>query len=115
MAAEFSHVPVLSKEAIEFLAPQRGGRYVDATVGLGGHSFEIARRLGRQGRLIGIDKDPAALERARKRLSEVPEELRNDWPEIRLEHGSFARLTQMVEANSVDGVLADLGVSSLQL
>src|SRR3977135_3023191 len=62
------HVSVLLKEAIEFLAVRRGGTYIDATVGLGGHSFEIARRLGARGHLIGVDKDPAALERARKKL-----------------------------------------------
>jgi len=57
-----SHVPVLLKEAIDFLAVRRGGTYIDATVGLGGHSYEIAKRLGAPGHLIGLDKDPAALE-----------------------------------------------------
>ena len=60
------HVPVLLKEAIDFLAVKRGGTYLDATVGLGGHSYEIAKRLGAPGHLIGFDKDPAALERAAK-------------------------------------------------
>ena len=58
------HVPVLLKEAIDFLAVKRGGTYLDATVGLGGHSYEIAKRLGAPGHLIGFDKDPAALESA---------------------------------------------------
>ncbi len=58
------HVPVLLKEAIDFLAVKRGGTYLDATVGLGGHSYEIAKRLGAPGHLIGFDKDPAALEKA---------------------------------------------------
>src|SRR6201988_464945 len=58
------HVPVLLKEAIDFLAVRRGGTYIDATVGLGGHSYEIAKRLGAPGHLIGLDKDPVALERA---------------------------------------------------
>ena len=62
------HVPVLLKEAIDFLAVRRGGTYIDATVGLGGHSYEIARRLGAPGHLIGLDKDPAALEIAREKL-----------------------------------------------
>ena len=66
--AESGHVTVLLKEAIDFLAVRRGGTYIDATVGLGGHSYEIARRLGAQGRLIGVDRDPAALEIARERL-----------------------------------------------
>jgi 16S rRNA (cytosine1402-N4)-methyltransferase len=113
--AKFSHIPVLLKEAIDFLAVRRGGTYVDATLGLGGHSFEIARRLGREGKLIGFDKDPAALERARRKLSDVPVELKDDWPEIRFEHGSFARLGEVIEPSSIDGLLADLGVSSLQL
>ena len=112
---KFSHIPVLLQEAIDFLAVRRGGTYVDATLGLGGHSYEIARRLGREGRLIGFDKDPAALERARQRLSDMPAELKEDWPEIRYEHGSFARLGEVVDPASIDGLLADLGVSSLQL
>ncbi|HXZ79539.1 MAG TPA: 16S rRNA (cytosine(1402)-N(4))-methyltransferase RsmH [Terriglobales bacterium] len=114
-AAEFSHVPVLLQEAIEFLAVRRGGRYVDATLGLGGHSYEIARRLGREGRLIGIDKDPAALERARQKLGQPPPELAGDWPEIRLERGSFVSLRDLAGKGEIDGLLADLGVSSLQL
>ena len=65
---EAGHVPVLLKEAIEFLAIKRGGTYIDATVGLGGHSHEIAKRLGAPGHLIGVDKDPAALDAARARL-----------------------------------------------
>ncbi|HUN87767.1 MAG TPA: 16S rRNA (cytosine(1402)-N(4))-methyltransferase RsmH [Terriglobales bacterium] len=113
--AKFSHIPVLLQEAIDFLAVRRGGTYVDATLGLGGHSYEIAKRLGREGRLIGFDKDPAALERAKQRLSDPPAELQNDWPEIRFEHGSFARLGELIEPTSIDGLLADLGVSSLQL
>jgi 16S rRNA (cytosine1402-N4)-methyltransferase len=112
---KFSHIPVLLKEAIDFLAVRRGGTYVDATLGLGGHSYEIAKLLGREGRLIGFDKDPAALERARQKLSEPPAELKDDWPEIRFEHGSFAELSERLEPNSIDGLLADLGVSSLQL
>ncbi|MGA7513918.1 MAG: 16S rRNA (cytosine(1402)-N(4))-methyltransferase, partial [Candidatus Sulfotelmatobacter sp.] len=63
-----NHVPVLLKEAIDFLNVRRGGIYIDATVGLGGHSYEIAKRLGAPGHLIGLDKDPAALEIARAKL-----------------------------------------------
>jgi 16S rRNA C1402 N4-methylase RsmH len=63
------HVPVLLKEAIDFLAVKRGGTYLDATVGLGGHSYEIAKRLGAPGHLIGFDKDAAALEMAEAVLS----------------------------------------------
>ena len=64
-----NHVPVLLKEAIDFLAVKGGGTYLDATVGLGGHSYEIAKRLGAQGRLIAVDKDESALEIARAVVS----------------------------------------------
>jgi 16S rRNA (cytosine1402-N4)-methyltransferase len=120
------HVPVLLKEAIDFLAVRRGGTYIDATVGLGGHSYEIAKRLGAPGHLIGFDKDPAALEIAREvlspRSSVVGESQRPttndqgqqpDWPRIELRHGSFADLAESREPIA-DGLLADLGVSSLQ-
>jgi len=125
---ELSHVPVLLKEAIDFLAVRRGGTYIDATVGLGGHSYEIARRLGAPGHLIGLDKDPAALEKAAAVLgvrSSVlgkaegsepkTQDLRPDWPAVTLLQRSFAEIAKGVEPGSVDGVLADIGVSSLQL
>ena len=104
------HVSVLLKEAIDFLAIRRGGTYIDATVGLGGHSVEIAKRLGPQGHLIGFDKDPQALEVARQRLAGV----RGEQPRITLLHSSYANVTQHVQAASADGLLADLGVSWLQ-
>ena len=106
------HVPVLLKEAIDFLAVKRGGTYLDATVGLGGHSYEIARRLGAPGHLIGFDKDPAALERARAKLTAISDAER---PQITLIHGSFAEAGERVAPASLDGMVADLGVSSLQL
>jgi 16S rRNA (cytosine1402-N4)-methyltransferase len=128
------HVPVLLKEAIDFLAVRRGGTYIDATVGLGGHSLEIARRLGAPGHLIGFDKDPAALgiaERVVGRQSSVVEgavvgpwplvvgkNQQLDWPEIELRHGSFADVAndeRLTTNGQVDGILTDLGMSSLQL
>jgi len=112
---EFGHVAVLLKPAIEFLAVRRGGTYIDATVGFGGHSWEIARCLGAQGRLIGFDKDPAALERTRDRLRHPPAELVGDWPQVELVHASFAEVGQHVAPATADGLLADLGVSSMQL
>ncbi len=108
------HVPVLLKEAIDFLAIRRGGTYIDATVGLGGHSYEIAKRLGALGRLIAVDKDPAALDAARVRLQSPPE-LSGDWPKVELIHGSFADLANDQRSTAIDGLIADLGVSSLQL
>ena len=108
------HVPVLLKEAIDFLEVKRGGTYLDATVGLGGHSYEIAKRLGAPGHLIGFDKDPAALKRAAVSLqpSAVSE---GDWPTVTLLHGSFAELANDQRPATIDGLIADLGVSSLQL
>ncbi|HEY6251856.1 MAG TPA: 16S rRNA (cytosine(1402)-N(4))-methyltransferase RsmH, partial [Candidatus Angelobacter sp.] len=97
--------------AIDFLAIRRGGTYIDATLGLGGHSLEIAKRLGPQGHLIGFDKDPRALDLARKRLAEMPSGV---TPAITLLHGSYAALDKHVPPASTDGILADLGVSSLQ-
>jgi len=73
-----SHVPVLLQEAIDFLAVRRGGTYIDATAGLGGHSLEIAKSLGGQGHLIGVDNDPAALEIAREKLKAGPSTALND-------------------------------------
>jgi 16S rRNA (cytosine1402-N4)-methyltransferase len=121
-----SHVPVLLKEAIDFLAVRGGGTYIDATVGLGGHSYEIAKRLGAPGHLIGLDKDPAALAVAVLGLrssvlgeTDCPTpttyDLRPDWPTITLLHRSFAEIAKGQKAATVDGILADIGVSSLQL
>jgi 16S rRNA (cytosine1402-N4)-methyltransferase len=129
---EASHVPVLLKEAIDFLNVRRGGTYIDATAGLGGHSFEIAKRLGAPGHLIGLDKDPQALRIAGVRLRasavrQLPWDLgpqtsevskselgQTDWPTVTLLHGSFAGLAEVRGLRS-DGLLADLGLSSLQL
>jgi 16S rRNA (cytosine1402-N4)-methyltransferase len=109
----FSHAPVLLKEAIDFLAVKRGGTYIDATLGLGGHSLVIAGLLGPEGSLIGFDKDTNALEMARQRLA-APEGRQQDWPQITLHHASYAELAKRVAPGTADGVLADLGVSSMQ-
>jgi 16S rRNA (cytosine1402-N4)-methyltransferase len=104
------HTPVLAEEALHWLQVKPEGTYLDATLGLGGHAVEIARRLT-TGRLIGLDQDEQALEIARQRLSEFEER-------VTLVHGNFARVDQLArELNwpPLDGVLADLGVSSLQL
>jgi len=107
------HVPVLLQIAIDFLNVKRGGTFIDATVGLAGHSCEIAKLLGAPGHLIGFDKDPAALELARVNLQPPPGR-EGDWPKVELIHASFAEVEQNV-AGSIDGLLADVGVSSLQL
>jgi 16S rRNA (cytosine1402-N4)-methyltransferase len=116
------HVSVLLKEAIEFLAVKGGGTYIDATVGAGGHSSEVARCLGAAGRLIGFDKDPAALAIARQRLNPpfAPKTGAQDgapntgWPQIELQQASFRQIEELPSATA-DGILADLGLSSLQL
>jgi len=113
--ATVGHVPVLLKQAIDLLAVKRGGTYLDATVGLGGHSFEIAKRLGAPGHLIGLDKDPVALERSRAKLAPLDPSLGRDWPVVTLLHASFAEVGERFAPASLDGLLADLGVSSLQL
>jgi 16S rRNA (cytosine1402-N4)-methyltransferase len=110
-SGQVGHVSVLLKEAIDFLAIRRDGTYIDATLGLGGHSLEIASRLGAQGHLIGFDKDTNALELARQRLSRVGGD---SHPKISLFHASYADIAEHVSPATADGLLADLGVSSLQ-
>jgi len=113
--AKRSHVPVLLKEAIELLRVCPGATVVDCTLGLAGHSSEIARRLGAEGHLIGFDRDPAALELARAKLAEVSAELGADAPRVTLIGAAFSSIAEHVKPGSVDAVLADFGVSSLQL
>jgi 16S rRNA (cytosine1402-N4)-methyltransferase len=104
------HVPVLVREALEFLDVQPGGNYIDATLGGGGHAEEILKRLG-SGRLLALDRDPRALEIAGKRLAGFGEKLM-------MQHGNFAQIGALHTASGlppVDGVLADLGLSSMQI
>lgn len=105
------HAPVLLEEALRLLAVRPGGVYVDCTVGLGGHSEEILRRLNGSGRLIAFDRDEDALVQATERLG---------WstPTLQLLREDFRRLPRIAHGfglSEVDGILADLGVSSLQL
>ena len=114
-SGQVGHVSVLLKEAIDFLAIRRDGTYIDATLGLGGHSLEIASRLGAQGHLIGFDKDTNALELARQRLSRVGGDSHPGVsPKVTLLHASYAEIASHVSPAIADGLLADLGVSSLQ-
>lgn len=104
------HRPVLLEESLAALSIRPDGRYVDATFGRGGHSGAILERLGPDGALLAIDKDPAAVEHGRRLFAEDPR--------FRIRRGSFAQLGAMVaEAGweGVHGVLMDLGVSSPQL
>ena len=109
------HVPVLLEEALEYLNVRPGGVIVDATLGLAGHSSEIAKRLGGKGRLICFDRDPEAMEKAKARLDEVRAELGSEMPEVVLEPRAFSEASSLIEPGSLDGLLADFGVSSLQL
>ena len=103
------HIPVLLGEVLEWLAIRPDGTYVDATVGLGGHAEEIARRLD-SGRLIGIDRDEAALAVARERLAGLGKR-------VELMQGTLSSIGEIARRLNIkaDGVLADLGVSSMQL
>lgn len=104
------HVPVLLREALEFLNVRPEGTYIDATLGGGGHAEEILKHLER-GKLLGIDRDPAALDAARERLRPQAERLI-------LREGNFAEIDTLHAASGLppaDGLLADLGLSSLQL
>ena len=109
------HVPVLLKDAIEFLNVRAGSRMADCTLGLAGHASEIVRRLGPEGRLIGFDRDPEAMVLAKARLDEICGELGSQAPQVTLIGEAFSSITRHVEAASLDGILADFGVSSMQL
>jgi 16S rRNA (cytosine1402-N4)-methyltransferase len=104
------HTPVLLEEVLEWLRVKPDGTYIDATAGGGGHSLAIAERL-RDGRLISLDRDARALELARERL-------KKQGAKVTLVAAAFSRIAEVVHElgiPGVDGVLADLGVSSMQL
>jgi 16S rRNA (cytosine1402-N4)-methyltransferase len=109
------HVPVLFDEVMQYLNVQPGGVIADATLGLAGHSAEIARRLGPKGKLIAFDRDPEAMELGKAKLEELRAELGTEMPEIRLVPKAFSEAVNEIEPGSLDGLLADIGVSSLQL
>ncbi len=108
---EFKHVSVLLDECIDNLNINPDGTYVDCTMGGAGHSKEIAKRLGENGRLICFDQDINAINVAKERLAEFKDR-------VILVHSNFENIKEeLLERNidSIDGVLADLGVSSHQL
>jgi 16S rRNA (cytosine1402-N4)-methyltransferase len=121
MTDERRHVPVLLQQAIRTLNVRAGGTYADATLGMAGHSLEIARRLAElsgpkaPGKLIGFDRDPEAIAIATRRLNALREELGDAMPEVVLHNEPFSMAKKLIEAGSLDGLLADVGVSSLQL
>ena len=109
------HVPVLLDEVLQYLNVRPGGVIADATLGLGGHSSEIAKSLGAKGRLICFDRDPQAMELAKARLDEVAAEIGSEMPEVIFEARAFSEASEVIQPGSLDGLLADFGVSSLQL
>ncbi|QRN54255.1 16S rRNA (cytosine(1402)-N(4))-methyltransferase RsmH [Dyella caseinilytica] len=102
------HIPVMLNEAVEGLAVREGGRYLDGTFGRGGHARAVLSRLGPDGRLLLMDRDPQAIAAAQK-------EFAGD-PRVSIRHANFSTLAEWEEtAEGLDGVLLDLGVSSPQL
>lgn len=107
---EFKHVSVLLDECIEALNIKEDGIYVDCTLGGGGHSYEIVKRLSNNGRLIGIDQDTSALSAAKEKLKE--------FNNVTYVHDNFYNIDSILNElniDKVDGILMDLGVSSYQL
>ena len=109
------HVPVLLEQSLTFLNVRPGGVVVDATLGLGGHSAAIARRLGGRGKLIAFDRDAQAMELAKAKLATLAEELGSEMPAVEFVARPFSEIAEVVKPGSLDGLLADFGVSSLQL
>lgn len=107
---EFKHKSVLLNECLQMLNIKENGIYVDGTLGGGGHSFHILEKLGKNGLLIGIDRDKEAIEAAEKRLIDYSNKI--------LYHGNHDDIKEILEklkVSKVDGILLDLGVSSYQL
>lgn len=108
---EFNHTSVLLEETIENLNIRPDGVYVDGTLGGGGHSFQICKRLGEKGRLIGIDQDEAAIKAATERLSEFSEKVTI----VRSNYCNVRSVLKELGIEKIDGMILDLGVSSYQL
>ena len=105
------HVSVLYQEVVDALRPKPGGRYLDCTLGAGGHAVAILEAAGEGARLLGMDADPEALALARERLEPFGER-------VRLVNANFRQLAETARDEGfvpLDGVLMDLGLSSMQL
>ena len=106
-----AHRPVMVAEVIEYLAPQKGKVIVDGTLGAGGHAAAILERIGPAGRLIGIDRDPAAITAARHRLGAME-------AQVSYYRENYRDIQSVIDSEGieeVDGILLDLGLSSLQV
>lgn len=108
---EAGHQPVMTDEVIETLAPQPGSLQIDATVGGGGHTERILEAASPDGRVLGLDADPAAIERVRARLARFGDRLVLRQANF----GELARVAPAAGFGAVDGLLFDLGLSSFQL
>lgn len=108
---EFNHYSVLLKETIENLDIKPDGIYVDGTLGGGGHAYQVASRLGAEGRLIGIDQDKDAIAAAGARLAEFGDKVTI----IRSNYSNMKEELHRIGIDKVDGIVLDLGVSSFQL
>ena len=108
---EFNHYSVLLNETIENLNIKPDGIYVDGTLGGGGHAYEVSRRLGEKGRLIGIDQDADAIAAAGERLKEFGDKITI----IRSNYANMKEELHRIGVEKVDGIVLDLGVSSFQL
>ena len=108
---EFVHKSVLLSETVDSLNVQPGGIYVDGTLGGGGHAYEVCKRLGGQGRFIGIDQDEAAIKAASKRLAEFGDMVTI----VRSNYVAIEEILNSLNITKVNGIMLDLGVSSHQL
>lgn len=108
---EFKHKSVLLEESIDGLNIKPDGIYIDGTLGGGGHSLEICKRLGPQGRLIGIDQDEAAIKAGSERLKEFSDIV----TVVRSNYSNMKEIARELKIESVNGIILDLGVSSHQL
>ncbi len=108
---EFNHYSVLKSETIENLNIRPDGIYVDGTLGGAGHSYEICKRLGDKGRLIGIDQDADAIKAAGERLSEFGDKVTI----VRSNYSDMKNVIHSLGIDKVNGIMLDLGVSSFQL
>ncbi len=115
--ADYSHIPVLLQQAITFLNPQPGQRYVDATLGGGGYTAELLKAVGKDGKVLSIDMDKAAIDNASQNFAKEIEA-----HQLVLAHSNFAQIDKVLEhhkdfygLNAIDGIVADIGLSSFQL
>jgi len=108
---DVGHIPVMLNEVIDYLRPKPGQIFVDGTLGLGGHAKKILKLIGQDGRMIGIDRDQQALAKAQ-------ENLKNHIGQCHFVHENFCHMDKVLSSmniDQVDGILLDLGVSSIQL